>query len=129
MIRHRSSPIQIIGIPSSIDNDIPFVDKSLGFETAIAESIPFITAANVEAEAAEFGVGIVRIMGKHCGIFAVNACLSSRDVNICVIPEHYFQLYGPHGVYEAIIQRAKVKGHCIIVIAEGAFEGLVDEDK
>jgi len=32
-------------------------------------------------------------------------------------------------VYEAIIHRAKVKGHCIIVIAEGAFEGLVDEDK
>ena len=68
-------------------------------------------------------------MGKNCGFFAVNACLSSRDVNICVIPELYFQLYGPHGVYEAIIQRAKVKGHCIIVIAEGAFEGLVDEDK
>jgi hypothetical protein len=28
-----------------------------------------------------------------------------------------------------VIRRAKVKGHCIIVIAEGAFSGLVDEDK
>ena len=90
VIRRRKSFIQVIGIPSSIDNDIPFVDKSFGFETAISESIPFITAANVEAEAAEFGVGIVRIMGKNCGIFAVNACLSSRDVNICVIPELHF---------------------------------------
>ena len=90
VIRKRNSPIQVIGIPSSIDNDIPFVDKSFGFETAIAESIPFITAANVEAEAAEYGIGIVRIMGKNCGFFAVNACLSSRDVNICVIPELFF---------------------------------------
>lgn len=103
MIKKRNLPIQVIGIPSSIDNDIPFVDKSFGFDTAIAESIQFINAANVEAEAAEYGIGIVRIMGTNCGFFAVNACLSSRDVNICVIPELYFQLYGENGVYEAVI--------------------------
>lgn len=129
MIRERGLKLQLIGIPSSIDNDIPFVDKSFGFETAIAGSIPFINAANVEAEAAEYGVGIVRIMGQNCGFFAVNACLASRDVNICLIPELHFQLYGKHGVYEAVIERCKKKGHCIIVIAEGAYHGLIDEDK
>ncbi len=128
-VRKRNSNIQVVGIPSSIDNDIPFVDKSFGFETAIAEAIPFITAANVEAEAAEYGIGIVRLMGNNCGFYAVNACLASRDVNICIVPELYFQLYGENGVYESIIKRAKVRGHCIIVIAEGAFEGLIDEEK
>lgn len=77
-------------MPSSIDNDIPFVDRSFGFETAVAESVPFITAANVEAEAAEFGIGIVRLMGQHCGVLAVGASLASRDVNICVVPEISF---------------------------------------
>jgi 6-phosphofructokinase 1 len=129
VIRRQKLKIQLIGVPSSIDNDIPFVDKSFGFETAIAESIPFINAANVEAEGAELGVGIVRIMGNNCGFIAANASLASRDVNICIVPELRFQLYGPHGVYESILERAKVKGHCIIVVAEGAFRGLVDEDK
>lgn len=90
MIRKRNLKIQVIGIPSSIDNDIPFVDRSFGFETAVSESIPFITAANVEAEAAEYGIGIVRLMGRNCGMLAVNACLASRDVNICVVPEISF---------------------------------------
>ncbi len=62
-------------------------------------------------------------------MLAVNASLASRDVNICVVPEISFQLYGKEGVYESIIERAKKKGHCIIVVAEGAFSGLVDEDK
>jgi 6-phosphofructokinase 1 len=52
--------------------------------------VPFITAANVEAEAAEYGVGIVRIMGRESGMLAVAAALASRDVNVCVVPEISF---------------------------------------
>ncbi len=121
--------ISVVGMPSSIDNDIPFFDKSFGFETATAESVPFITAANVEAEGCELSVGIVRIMGHNCGFIAVDACLASRDVNICIVPEIHFQIYGKNGVYESIIERAKVKGHCIIVVAEGAYKGLMGEDQ
>ena len=35
---------------------------------------------------------------------------------------------GNEGVYEAIIERAKVKGHCVVVIAEGAEDGLIPEE-
>lgn len=90
VLSKRKLQIQIIGIPSSIDNDIPFVDRSFGFETAVAEAVPFIQAANVEAEAAEYGVGIVRLMGRETGILAVAASLASRDVNVCVVPDIYF---------------------------------------
>lgn len=47
-----------------------------------------------EAESAELGIGVVRLMGRYCGYIAVNAALASRDVNVCLIPEVYFQLYG-----------------------------------
>ena len=90
VIKRRKLKIQIIGIPSSIDNDIPFVDRSFGFETAVAEAVPFINAAHVEAEAAEYGVGIVRLMGRETGILAVAASLASRDVNVCIVPEISF---------------------------------------
>lgn len=38
-------------------------------------------------------------------------------------------MYGPEGVYESIIERAKIKGHCIVVIAEGAEDGLIPEER
>jgi 6-phosphofructokinase 1 len=119
----------MIGIPKTIDNDIPLIDRSFGFQTACEEAVQFINAANVEAEAAEYGVGIVRLMGRYCGFIAVASSLASRDVNICLIPEVHFQLEGPDGVYEAIIERAKIKGHCVIVIAEGAEDGLLPAER
>lgn len=121
--------IQIVCIPASIDNDLPIFDRSFGFQTAVAQSVPFITAANVEAEAAELGVGIVRIMGEQCGNFAAAAALASLDCNICLVPEIRFQLFGKNGVYESILERAQVKGHCIIIVAEGAYNGLIESDK
>ena len=84
---------------------------------------------SVESEAAEFGIGIVKLMGRYCGFIAVASSLASRDVNICLIPEVHFQLEGADGVYEAIIERAKVKGHCVIVIAEGAEDGMIPEER
>jgi 6-phosphofructokinase 1 len=74
-------------------------------------------------------VGIVKLMGRYCGYIAVASSLASRDVNICLIPEVHFQLEGQEGVYEAIIERAKIKGHCVVVIAEGAEDGLLEEEK
>ena len=117
------------GVPKTIDNDLPFIDKSFGFVTACEEAVKFIDAANVEAEAAENGIGIVKVMGRYCGFIAVASSLASRDVNIVIIPEVHFQLLGPQGLYENIIERLKIKGHIVIVIAEGAFDGLVDEEK
>jgi 6-phosphofructokinase len=91
--------------------------------------VQFIDSANVESEAAEFGVGIVKLMGRYCGYIAVASALASRDVNVCLIPEVHFQLEGEEGVYEAIIERARVKGHCVVVIAEGAEDGMIPEER
>lgn len=50
-------------------------------------------------------------------------------MNVCLIPEVYFQLYGKKGVYDRIIERTKAKGSCVVVVAEGAEEGLIDEER
>lgn len=128
-VRLGKHQISIIVIPTSLDNNVPFLDHTFGFATATQESIAFIDAANVEAEAAEYGVGIVRMPGRSSGQFPLSSCLASRDVNICLVPEIQFQIYGAQGVYEAIIERAKVKGHCIIVVSEGAYKGLIASEK
>ena len=89
-IRRQKLKISVISIPSSIANNIPFLDQSFGFNTAVQDSIDFIDSANVEAEAAEYGVGIIRMYGRNEGFIAVQAALASRDVNIVVVPEIYF---------------------------------------
>ena len=82
--------MSICGVPKTIDNDLPFIDRSFGFVTACEEAVKFIDAANIEAEAAENGIGIVKVMGRYCGFIAVASSLASRDVNICIIPEVHF---------------------------------------
>ena len=121
--------LSICGIPKTIDNDVPLIDRSFGFQTAVQESIKFIDSAMIEAESAELGIGVIRLMGRYCGYISCHASLASRDVNVCLIPEVYFQLYGEAGVYDWIIKRAKRRNHCVVVIAEGAEEGLIDEDR
>ena len=89
-LREKNICISISGIPKTIDNDIPLIDRSFGFETSVQEAIKFIQSAETEAKACELGVGIVRLMGRYCGYISVYAALASRQVNICLIPEVYF---------------------------------------
>ena len=128
-MRKKDLRISICGIPKTIDNDIPLIDRSFGFATSVEEAIRYIDSAKTEAESAENGVGLIRLMGRHCGYIAVHAALASRDVNVCLVPEVHFQLYGPQGVYEHIIKRATGRGSCIVVVAEGAEDGLIDEER
>ena len=41
-------------------------------------------------------------MGRYAGFIAMEASNGSRDVNVCLIPEFKFKLYGNNGVLEYI---------------------------
>ena len=57
-VRHRGLKISVVCVPKTIDNDIPFIDQSFGFQTAFAEATKSIQAAHVEAKASPNGVGL-----------------------------------------------------------------------
>ncbi|KAL5161724.1 ATP-dependent 6-phosphofructokinase 3 [Glycine soja] len=126
-VRRRGLKVSVVGIPKTIDNDIPVIDKSFGFDTAVEEAQRAINAAHVEAESVENGIGVVKLMGRNSGFIAMYATLASRDVDCCLIPESPFYLEGPGGLYEYIEKRLKENGHMVIVIAEGAGQELVSE--
>jgi 6-phosphofructokinase 1 len=122
-----------VGIPKTIDNDIPIIDKSFGFETAVAEGIKAIRSAWVESRGANYGIGLVRIMGRDAGWIAMDATNASRDVNVCLVPEFqfgikdfYLDLYGPDGLLEYIYSELLVEKHLVIVVAEGAGDAVRD---
>ncbi|KAI7725755.1 hypothetical protein M8C21_011082 [Ambrosia artemisiifolia] len=111
-VRRRGLNVAVVGIPKTIDNDIPVViDQSFGFDTAVEEAQRAINAAHVEAESNENCIGLVKLMGRNSGFIAMHATLASRDVDCCLIPESSFYLEGPGGLFEYIEKRLKENGH------------------
>lgn len=123
----RKLLISFIGIPKTIDNDIPLIDFSFGFTTACEIASKMIQAAYVEATNAQHGIGLVKLMGRYSGFIAMNASLASGMTDFCLVPELPFELNGPNGFYEQVIERVKSQNYCVIVVAEGAEEGMVNE--
>ncbi|XBH97326.1 hypothetical protein VPH35_127011 [Triticum aestivum] len=127
-VRKRGLKVAVAGIPKTIDNDIPVIDKSFGFDSAVEEAQRAINAAHVEAGSADNGIGLVKLMGRYSGFIAHYATLASRDVDCCLIPESPFYLEGEGGLFKYIEKRLKENGHMVIVVAEGAGQKLIAEN-
>jgi 6-phosphofructokinase 1 len=123
-ISRRSLPIGVIGVPKTIDNDIHFIDRSFGFETAFAAAVQVIRSAYVEAMGARNGIGVVKVMGRHSGFIACHAALASTDVDMVLVPEVPLLLDGPHGMLAYLERRLAERSHVVIVVAEGAGQEL-----
>ena len=120
-IATRNLKISVIGVPKTIDNDIEFVQKTFGFETAVSEARRATYAANAEAEAAKNGIGLVKLMGRDSGFIAAYVVLVDGHVNFCLVPEVPFSLERFLGELQKRIVR---RGHAVIVVAEGAGRDL-----
>lgn len=123
----RGSHIAIVGVPKTIDNDILFIQKTFGFETAVSKAAEAISAAFIEAEGSWRGVGLVRLMGRHSGYIATHAALAAGHTDVVLIPESPFVLEGENGLYEVVERRLQKQGHAVIVVAEGAGQDLFEE--
>jgi len=97
VIAERGLRTAIVGVPKTIDNDIPFIDHSFGFRTAFSQATESTRAAHIEARSAPGGVGLVRVMGRHSGFIACYAALAKNDADYVLIPEVPFDLDGEHG--------------------------------
>lgn len=120
----RDAKISVIGVPKTIDNDLGFVEKTFGFETSVQIAADIITSAHAEAEGAENGIGIVKLMGRDSGFITATASLANSVVDFCLIPETPFQFDGPDGINQAIQTRLAQNNHAVIVVAEGAGQDL-----
>jgi 6-phosphofructokinase 1 len=126
-VKRRNLPISIVGIPKTIDNDVSYVYRSFGFQTAVAEAKKAINCAHVEASSAYNGIGVVKLMGRDAGFIAASASIASGDVNFCLIPEGKLILHGEYGFLEALKERILTRKHAVIAVAEGAGTELIGE--
>ncbi len=111
--------IKTMGLPGTIDNDIPFTDFTIGFDTAVSIVVDAINKIRDTMSSHERS-SIVEVMGRHCGDIALHAGLASGAETI-LVPEVPFDL-------NEVAERMKTnfangKRHSIIVVAEGAARG------
>jgi 6-phosphofructokinase 1 len=123
-IERRMLTKSVIGIPKTIDNDIPFVWMTFGYQSSLEQAEKVLRGAHVEAKGAPNGIAIVKLMGRHAGFIAAGAAVASDEANFVLIPEVQFPLDGTGGLLEALHQRMQRRGHALIVVAEGAGQHL-----
>jgi 6-phosphofructokinase 1 len=119
-LRRRGTETSIIGIPKTIDKDVPFVGLSFGYATALDKASQVIRAAHVEARGAINGIGLVKLIGRHAGFIAAGASIVSQEVDFTLIPEIKFPMDGEDGFLPALEARMRRRGHAVVVVAEGA---------
>ncbi len=123
--RRRGAKIAVVGIPKTIDNDLPFVYRSFGYGTALEKAREAINCAHTEARGAPNGIGLVQLMGRNAGFIAAGAALASQEANFVLIPEVCFPLDGPGGFLDALRKRLEKRQHAVVVVAEGAGQHLL----
>jgi 6-phosphofructokinase 1 len=123
-IGRRGLKISVAGIPKTIDNDIGLTDRSFGFETAFSTANQIIKNAHNEAAGAFNGIALIKLMGRDSGYIAASSTLAVQEVNLVLIPEMEFDLYGARGFLEVLKRRLLDKKHAVVVVSEGAGQFL-----
>jgi 6-phosphofructokinase len=117
-------PIQCIGIPKTVDNDIPFTDNCPGFGS-VAKYIAISTkeAGLDVASMAETStkVFILEVMGRHAGWIAAAAGLAQEKEgdppHLILFPEIAFN---KKKMISKVRATVKKHGYCVLVVSEGA---------
>lgn len=125
-VTRRELSLAVVGIPKTIDNDIPWVRRSFGFETAVRLASTAIRGAHAEASSVRRGVGIVKLMGRNSGYLAAAATVATGLVDCCLVPEVPFSLEGSKGVFSFLERRLEEQGFAVLVVAEGAGQELFE---
>jgi len=128
-IERRGLRIAVIGVPKTIDNDLAFIQRSFGFETAVAEATHTVASAHTEAYSAINGIGLVKLMGRDSGFIAAHTALASHEANFVLVPEVPFSLEGKNGFLSHLKARLERRGHAVVIVAEGAGQELLPESE
>jgi 6-phosphofructokinase 1 len=117
-------PITCIGIPKTVDNDLPFTDTCPGFgSVAKYVAVSIREAALDVASMCETStkVFVMEVMGRHAGWIAAAAGLAQVDdddaPHLIVFPEIAFDAEQFIAKVDATVKRV---GYCAIVVSEGA---------
>ena len=107
--------VRIVGVPKTIDNDVPGTDLTFGFDTAVSIATDAIDRLHSTAEA-HSRLMIVEVMGRHAGWIATYAGIAG-GADLVLVPEYPVDL---DSVAASLERRHQKANFSIVVVAEGA---------
>lgn len=123
MSQEMGVPITCIGIPKTVDNDLPFTDNSPGFGSVAK----YVATSTLEAGLDVAGMAststkvfILEVMGRHAGWIAASSALAANDTtqppHIILLPEVPFN---QQAFLKKVKQCVEQFEYCVIVVSEG----------
>ncbi|MBQ7954070.1 MAG: 6-phosphofructokinase [Clostridia bacterium] len=115
-----------IGIPGTIDNDIPYTEYTIGFDTAINTAMEAVDKIR-DTASSHSRCNIIKVMGRNSGNIALNVGIASGAEAI-LIPEKEIDF--ENDIVKPIEQgRKRNKKHFIIILAEGVKADVSELEK
>lgn len=113
---HRFCGVDVVGVPKTIDNDLPCTERTFGFDTAMAMATEALDRLHTTAES-HHRVMVLEVMGRYAGWIALHSGIAG-GADVILIPEIPYDL---DAVIRKIRQRQQNgKKFSIITVAEGA---------
>jgi len=113
------SGFPVVGVASTIDNDVYGTDVTIGVDTAVNITLEAIDRLRTTG-ASHQRAFLVETMGRHCGYIALMAGIAG-GAEVIAIPEREVEPHEVAGRLRAAYQRGKT--HALVVVAEGARHG------
>ena len=127
-VRLYQEGVKVIGIPKTMDNDVPGTDYCIGFSTCVTRTIEMTNRLRTSAGSHERFL-VLEVFGRYAGFTAMLPAMAGA-ANRCVIPEHKFNVEQLTELMSAD-RLHNPSRYSVVLISEGAmFEGgeMVFED-
>jgi ATP-dependent phosphofructokinase / diphosphate-dependent phosphofructokinase len=120
-VRLYQEGMKVVGIPKTMDNDVPGTDYCIGFSTCVTRTIQMTNALRTSAGSHERFL-VMEVFGRYAGFTAMLPTMAGA-ANRCVIPEHKFNM---EKLTELMVsdRRKNPSRYSVVLVSEGAmFEG------
>jgi len=120
-VRLYQEGVKVVGIPKTMDNDVPGTDYCIGFSTCVTRTIQMTNSLRTSAGSHERFL-VVEVFGRYAGFTAMLPTMAGA-ANRCVIPEHKFNI---ERLTELLVadRRKNPSRYSVLLLSEGAmFEG------
>jgi 6-phosphofructokinase 1 len=120
-VRLHKEGFKVIGIPKTMDNDVPGTDYCIGFSTCVTRTIQMVNSLRTSAGSHERFM-VLEVFGRYAGFTAMLPTMAGA-ANRCVIPEFKFDI---ERLTELLVadRRKNPSRYSIVLVSEGAmFEG------
>lgn len=112
----RECNVKVVGVPKTIDNDLPCTERTFGFDTAMAMATDALDRLHTTAES-HHRVMVLEVMGRYAGWIALHSGIAG-GADVILLPEIPYHL---DSILAKIEQRKKAgKNFSIVVVAEGS---------